>query len=218
MEIQILLDSINSLFTSSLLFDEQSLQELICSLAQLTVTKLQDVNGGEILDFGLRRLIETALVNVGRIDICWKIIIAHLEILQQSKDATVRQYTIEALQLLALEVFVFKKASEESKDSFDQSNVPADSDNSDQVADEQWVYDAWQYTVLKPFGDILKTANATDKVLVLKCLEKIIQQCGQQIRNDGWRIIILSISKSLEAEQDQVTTCGFRCLKLIVGN
>lgn len=131
MEIQILLDSINSLFTSSLLFDEQSLQELICSLAQLTVTKLQDVNGGEILDFGLRRLVETALVNVGRIDICWKIIIAHLEILQQSKDATVRQYTIEALQLLALEIFIFKKASEESKDAFDQSNVPADSDNSD---------------------------------------------------------------------------------------
>jgi hypothetical protein len=68
------------------------------------------------------------------------------------------------------------------------------------VADEQWVYDAWQYTVLKPFGDMLKTANANDKVLVLKCIEKIIQQCGQQIRNDGWRIIILSISKSLEAE------------------
>lgn len=38
------------------------------------------------------------------------------------------------------------------------------------------------------------------------------------MKNDGWRIIILSISKSVEAEQDQVISCGFRCLKLIVSN
>lgn len=75
------MDSLNSLFTSSLLFDEQSLAELVCALAQLTVTKLQDSNGGDLQDFGLRRLLETSLVNVSRIDIFWKILIAHFEIL-----------------------------------------------------------------------------------------------------------------------------------------
>lgn len=41
-----------------------------------------------------------------------------------------------------------------------------------------------------------------DKIIVLKCIEKIIQVCGQQIKNEGWRIIIVSVSKSLEIEAD----------------
>ena len=48
-DIMILQDSLNSLFTSSLLFDEQSLAELICALAQLTVTKLQDTVNSDYL-------------------------------------------------------------------------------------------------------------------------------------------------------------------------
>jgi len=51
---------------------------------------LQDSSGGDLQDFGLRRLIETALVNISRIDVFWKILIAHFEILLQSKDFLVR--------------------------------------------------------------------------------------------------------------------------------
>ena len=57
-----------------------------------------------------------------------------------------RQYIIEALHLLIIEIFAFKKQSEE-KNEFDQSNVQQ-SDTSEAVTDEQWVFDAWQYTVL----------------------------------------------------------------------
>ena len=38
------------------------------------------------------------------------------------------------------------------------------------------------------------------------------------MKNEGWRTIIVSISKSLENESDQVVACGFRCLKLVVSN
>ena len=37
-------DSFDSLFTSTLLFDMQSLAELICALAQLTVGVLENLN------------------------------------------------------------------------------------------------------------------------------------------------------------------------------
>ena len=109
-DIMILQDSLNSLFTSSLLFDEQSLAELICALAQLTVTKLQDTSNSDYLqDFGLKKLIETSLVNVSRIDIFWKSIVAHFDMLAGSKDPRVRQYTVEAMHILVLEIFAYKK-------------------------------------------------------------------------------------------------------------
>lgn len=47
-DLMILLDSVNSLFTSSLLFDEQSLAELVCALAQLMMTKMSDAQSGEV--------------------------------------------------------------------------------------------------------------------------------------------------------------------------
>lgn len=54
--------------------------------------------------------------------------------------------------------------------------------------------------------------------MTLKGVEKIIQTCGMQIKNDGWRILIITISKAPEHEQEQVVATGFRCLKLIVSN
>lgn len=37
------------------------------------------------------------------------------------------------------------------------------------------------------------------------------------MKNDGWRIIILTISKTAELiDNDQILATGFRCLKLIV--
>ena len=67
-------------------------------------------------------------------------------------------------------------------------------------------------------SDQLKSSHNSDKNAVIKGFEKIIQACGQQIKNEGWRIIIVTISKSLEHESDSVVAGGFRCLKLVVSN
>lgn len=85
-------------------------------------------------------------------------------------------------------------------------------------SDESWQHSTWQYTVLVPLAEQLKSNHNSDKLAVIKGFEKIIQTCGQQIKNEGWRIIIVTISKSLEHESDQIVACGFRCLKLVVSN
>jgi len=54
--------------------------------------------------------------------------------------------------------------------------------------------------------------------MTLKGIEKIIQTCGVQIKNEGWRIVIITISKAPESDNEQIVTNGFRCLKLIVSN
>ena len=115
-EIQNLLESFDLFFVSSLNFNIQSLAELICALAQLTVGSLGHLRysgqntfrGGlypqkgtstdktsgsvymtqtdseilaQINTFAMSRLVETALVNVSRIESIWKILIAHFDIL-----------------------------------------------------------------------------------------------------------------------------------------
>lgn len=73
---------------------------------------------------------------------------------------------------------------------------------SGQSGDESWQNSTWQYTVLVPLAEQLKSTHDSDKLAVIKGFEKIIQTCGQQIKNEGWRIIIVTISKSLENESD----------------
>ena len=52
---------------------------------------------------------ETALVNVSRIDNIWKIIVAHFDILSNCQVLAIRQLTIEALQTIVLAIFAHKK-------------------------------------------------------------------------------------------------------------
>ena len=68
------------------------------------------------------------------------------------------------------------------------------------------------------YADQLKSQHASNKIQTLKGLEKIIQSCGHQIKNDGWRIIIITISKIPDGDHDQVIQGGFKCLKLIISN
>ena len=45
--------------------------------------------------------------------------------------------------------------------------------------DENWQNSTWQYTVLVPLADQLKSTHNQDKLSVIKGFEKIIQTCGQ---------------------------------------
>jgi len=44
--------------------------------------------------------------------------------------------------------------------------------------DENWSGTVWQYTVLAPFSDQLKSCHASNKLQTLKGMERIIQTCG----------------------------------------
>jgi len=183
-------------------------------------------NESEILanvnTFAMCRLVESALVNVSRVESIWKIIVAHFDILSNCKVLAIRQITIEALQTIVLEIFnyrknnVKKRVGRRSRKNSDVNNSESLGENVSDTSigeellpdegieevDENWSDYVWQYTVLIPLADQLKSSHNQDKLAVLKGFEKIIQTCGQQIKNEGWRIIIVTISKSLEHESD----------------
>ena len=57
----------------------------------------------------MSRLVETALVNVTRIDNFWKIIVAHFDILSNCQVLAIRLLTVDALQTIILAIFAHKK-------------------------------------------------------------------------------------------------------------
>jgi hypothetical protein len=60
--------------------------------------------------FAITRLVETVIVNVSRCEHFWKTLVAHFDFLAKSRVIVLRQVTIEALQLIILEIFAHKKA------------------------------------------------------------------------------------------------------------
>jgi hypothetical protein len=59
--------------------------------------------------FAISRLVETTLVNVSRVEMIWKVLIAHFEILSNCKVQALRQLSLEALLCIILEIFNCKK-------------------------------------------------------------------------------------------------------------
>ena len=64
--------------------------------------------------------------------------------------------------------------------------------------DENWSGSVWQYTILTPLSDQLKSQHQSNSLQTIKGIEKIITTYGQQLKNDGWRIVILMLSKTSE--------------------
>lgn len=60
-----------------------------------------------------------------------------------------------------------------------RSSEGVDDDDLDLDVDENWSGTVWQYTILTPFSDQLKSPHTSNKIQTLKGLEKIIQTCGQ---------------------------------------
>ena len=71
------------------------------------------MNESEVLSnfnaFAISRLVETALVNISRIELVWKILIAHFDILSNCKYQALRQLSLEALLCIILDIYKYRK-------------------------------------------------------------------------------------------------------------
>ena len=133
----------------------------------------------QINTFAMSRLVEAALINVSRIEGIWKIIVAHFDILSNCQVLAVRQLTIEALQVIVLEIFAFKKLQQtkskpsprENLKALDDMSLEADSlagteevSSDDELNvqndEEQWSDFVWQFTILTPLAEQLKSNHS----------------------------------------------------------
>ena len=85
-------------------------------------------------------MVETAIVNISRIEMIWKVLIAHIDILSTSVVANLRTLSIEALLCIILEIFAHKKV--DSKKPVLRS-VSANEEDLDCDIDEKWSGLVW---------------------------------------------------------------------------
>lgn len=83
------------------------------------VSQKPQANEGEVLaninTFAITRLVETALVNISRIELIWKVLVAHFDILANCNIQMLRQLSIEALLCIILDIFAYRKNVSEGK-------------------------------------------------------------------------------------------------------
>lgn len=94
--------------------------------------------------------------------------------------------TIEALFVIVLEVFKQRKttrvgAGYSEGEAADEDDLPIAEeelgeipDENLQYVDELWGADTWQQTILTPVAEQLKSSNVSDKMQVLKCIERLL--------------------------------------------
>lgn len=100
---------------------------------------------------------------------------------------TLRQLSLDAILCIILEIFNHRKerlaaggvCSESGLSKSEAVDEEADMTIDETDVDENWSGTVWQYTVLAPFSDQLKSSHASNKLQTLKGMEKIIQTCGQ---------------------------------------
>lgn len=100
------------------------------------------------------------------------------------KVQTLRQLSLDAILCIILEVFNHRKERLAAGGIFPESgkvetaDEEADMTIDETDVDENWSGTVWQYTVLAPFSDQLKSCHASNKLQTLKGMERIIQTCG----------------------------------------
>ena len=129
-----------------------------------------------------------------------------------------------------------KKSSVQALSANKLEESPLFNDVGDQAL---WAGSNWQSTILQPITTIIQSidlSNVNEKYLALRSIEKIIQLCGQNMKKEGWRVVIENLGKaneifnmaSVKSKQVQspeiiklelqiVFNC-FKCLKLIINN
>ena len=140
------------------------------------------------------------------------------------------------LDILSPRVNTSREASEGS------NHIQETNENHNSTLEEvddhsQWRGNNWQQTILEPITQIMLHNDTTtqEKLLALRSIEKIIQLCGQNMKTEGWTLIIDNLGKASEISllssmnnnvqspeinklEQTIVSNGFKCLKLIISN
>ena len=84
--------------------------------------------------------------------------------------------------------------------------------------DEKWANAQWQVCVLQPFSDQLLSSFPNNQELSLRAFEKIVQNCGPQLQDEGWHVIMVSLSKAGDFESEFLVSLGFKTLKVVINS
>uniref|UniRef100_A0A0K2TVD6 Protein MON2 homolog n=1 Tax=Lepeophtheirus salmonis TaxID=72036 RepID=A0A0K2TVD6_LEPSM len=190
-DLPVLSNMVTRLFESSCDLSDESVNHLIEALCVLSEESMElaTLNREPSL-FAVAKLLETALVNLTRLDVIWRPITNHLLLVCQHPHLRMRQWGSEALTFLC-------------KQSLQQDYDPPINDSS-----------KLQTLLLSPLFELCAIPFPDVRQKQLDTVLHIIHTSGEALK-DGWPVILNIIGSLDESHSDILIRNSFQCIQLI---
>jgi len=161
----------------------------------------------ELNIFGLKRMLETATINIFRIYCIWEYLAAHFEFLAKLKGTQLRPLAISTMVCVIMNGFEYYKEN-----------------TWEEVKSAKWSEAEWQTTLLTPLMNAINIGCITEVVINLR---HIIENCGLFINKEGWKIVLAILEKvstplpatsTYPSDYNERMGHAFKCLEQICVN
>ena len=190
-DLPVLSNMVSRLFESSGDLSETSVNHLVEALRILSEESMElATSNREPSLFAVAKLLETALVNLDRIDIVWRPITSHLLLVCQHPHLRMRQWGCEAVTFL-------------TKQSLQHGFEPPLKSNS-----------KLQVQLLSPLAELCSIPYPDVRQKQLDTVLHILHSSGESL-NHGWPLVLTIIGDIDKQHSDILIRSAFQCLQLV---
>lgn len=191
-DLPVLSSMLSRLFESSQHLDDVALHHLIDALCQLSRDSMElAYTNREPSLFAVAKLLETGVVNLGRVEVLWRPVTNHLLDVCQHPHVRMREWGVEAVTYLVKAALTHKH------------NPP--------LKDNQKL----QTLLLSPLSELSLVGHTDVRQKQLESLLHILHSCGELLHH-GWPIILNIIGAINDSHSEHLVRLAFQCLQLVV--
>ncbi|XP_066938872.1 protein MON2 homolog isoform X2 [Macrobrachium rosenbergii] len=191
-DLPVLSSMLSRLFESSQHLDDVALHHLIDALCQLSRESMElAYTNREPSLFAVAKLLETGVVNLGRVEVLWRPVTNHLLDVCQHPHVRMREWGVEAVTYLVKAALTHKH------------NPP--------LKDNQKL----QTLLLSPLSEVSLVGHPDVRQKQLESLLHILHSCGELLHH-GWPLILNIIGAINDNHSEHLVRLAFQCLQLVV--
>ncbi len=190
-DLPVLSNMVTRLFESSTELTDSSVKHLIEALCRLSDESIELASSNrEPSLFAVAKLLETALVNLARVDVVWRPITSHLLIVCQHPHLRMRQWGCEAITFLTRQALQFNY------------EPPLKENN------------RLQTLLLSPLAELSAIPFPDVRQKQLDTVLHILHSSGEVLES-GWPLILTMIGSLEQDHSDILVRSAFQCLQLV---
>ncbi|XP_069945836.1 protein MON2 homolog isoform X3 [Cherax quadricarinatus] len=191
-DLPVLSSMLSRLFESSQHLNDVALHHLIDALCQLSRESMElAYTNREPSLFAVAKLLETGVVNLGRVEVLWRPVTNHLLDVCQHPHVRMREWGVEAVTYLVKAALTHKH------------NPP--------LKDNQKL----QTLLLSPLSEVSLVGHPDVRQKQLESLLHILHSCGELLHH-GWPLILNIIGAINDNHSEHLIRLAFQCLQLVV--
>ncbi|KAK4313902.1 hypothetical protein Pmani_014784 [Petrolisthes manimaculis] len=191
-DLPVLSSMLSRLFESSQHLNDVALHHLINALCQLSQESMElAYTNREPSLFAVAKLLETGVVNLGRVEVLWRPVTNHLLEVCQHPHVRMREWGVEAVTYLVKAALTHK-------------HTPPLKDNQ-----------KLQTLLLSPLSEVSLVGHPDVRQKQLESLLHILHSCGELLHH-GWPLILNIIGAINDNHSEHLVRLAFQCLQLVV--